>query len=150
MIETREGGCHCGQVRFRAPVDLDQVSTCTCSMCTKKGMLHLTVEAADFTLLRGRDALSVYSFETGVARHPFCRDCGMHPFYIPRSRPDQVSVNARCLDDVDMSALRPKRFFDGRHWENAQQNRIASGGKTAPPGWQGADTLRSILERATG
>jgi hypothetical protein len=41
MLETREGGCHCGRVRFRAEVDLDRLSNCSCSICTKKGMLHL-------------------------------------------------------------------------------------------------------------
>ena len=40
MLETREGGCHCGRVRFRAEVDLDRLSHCSCSICTKKGMLH--------------------------------------------------------------------------------------------------------------
>jgi len=25
MMETREGGCHCGRVRFRARVDLDRL-----------------------------------------------------------------------------------------------------------------------------
>jgi hypothetical protein len=52
MLETREGGCHCGQIRFRAQVDLDLLSQCSCSVCTKKGILHLPVTQADFVLLR--------------------------------------------------------------------------------------------------
>ena len=28
MLEQREGGCHCGRVRFRARVDLDLLSQC--------------------------------------------------------------------------------------------------------------------------
>ena len=51
MLETREGGCHCGRVRFRAKVDLDLLSQCSCSICTKKGILHLPVFPADFELL---------------------------------------------------------------------------------------------------
>ncbi len=121
MLETREGGCHCGRVRFRAPVDLDLLSQCSCSICTKKGILHLGVSAADFELLRGKNALTVYRFDTGVAQHAFCTHCGMHAFYVPRSQPDSVSVNARCLDDIDGPALKPTRFFDGRHWEEAQE-----------------------------
>lgn len=148
MLETREGGCHCGRVRFRAAVDLDLLSQCSCSMCTKKGILHLPVPTSDFALLRGKDALTVYTFETGVAQHPFCRVCGMAPFYVPRSQPDRVTVNARCLDDIDGPSLKPTRFFDGRHWEDAQRNRIAQGGHVSPPGTKGADTLRGILERA--
>ena len=148
MPEIRQGGCHCGQVRFKAPVDLDLLSQCSCTICTKKGILHLSVRAADFALLRGKDALTVYTFGTGVAQHTFCRHCGMHAFYIPRSQPDSISVNARCLDDVDGLALRPTRFFDGQHWEEAQAERLAAGGAAAPDGLNGATTLQSILDRA--
>ncbi len=55
---------------------------------------------------------------SNTARHTFCRHCGMHPFYVPRSDPDKIDVNVRCLDDVDLSRLRP-RAFDGRNWERA-------------------------------
>jgi len=150
MLETREGGCHCGRVRFRASVDLDLLSQCSCSICTKKGIFHLPVAPADFALLRGKDALTVYTFETGVAQHPFCTHCGMHPFYIPRSQPDRISVNARCLDGIDGPGLKPTRFFDGRHWEDAQRNRLASGEHAAAAGWNGAATLQLILDRAAG
>src|SRR5580658_661751 len=88
MLETREGGCHCGRVRFRAPIDLDLLSQCSCTICTKKGILHLPVAPADFELLKGKDALTVYTFGTSVAQHSFCSHCGMHAFYIPRSSPD--------------------------------------------------------------
>jgi hypothetical protein len=50
----------------------------------------------------------------------------MHPFYVPRSDPDKISVNARCLDALDPAALRPSQFFDGRNWEAAQQARRAA------------------------
>jgi hypothetical protein len=148
MLETREGGCHCGRVRFRARIDLDLLSQCSCSICTKKGILHLPIFPADFELLRGKDALTVYTFETGVAQHTFCTHCGMHAFYVPRSQPDRITVNARCLDDIDGPALRPNRFFDGRHWEEAQHKRISDGGHVAATGLNGAVTLKSILDRA--
>ena len=85
MLETREGGCHCGEVRFRAEVDLDRLSWWSCTICTKKGIVHLPVSPDEFQLLRGRNALKVFTFQTGVAQHTFCGHCGMHPFYIPRS-----------------------------------------------------------------
>ena len=150
MLETREGGCHCGQVRFRAKLDLDLLSQCSCSICTKKGILHLPVFPADFELLRGKHDLTVYTFETGNAQHPFCKHCGIAPFYIPRSQPDKVTVNARCLDNIDGPTLKPTRFFDGKHWEDAQKNRIFTGGHASPPSTHGADTLQGILERCPG
>lgn len=150
MLETREGGCHCGEIRFRAQVDLDLLSHCSCTICTKKGILHLPVEPKDFELLRGKTALTVYTFGTGTAQHSFCKHCGMHPFYIPRSQPDRLSVNARCIDDIDISLLRPERFFDGKHWEEAQARRLAAGGYAPPPGLKGSVTLQAILDRALG
>ena len=148
MLQTREGGCHCGRVRFRATVDLDLLSQCSCTVCTKKGILHLPTFVADFALLRGKHALTVYTFETGVARHPFCAHCGMHPFYVPRSQPDKITVNARCLDGIDGPSLKPTRSFDGRHWEAAQKARIARGGHVSPEGYNGGATLQAILDRA--
>jgi hypothetical protein len=149
MLETREGGCHCGRVRFRARIDLDRLSQCNCSVCTKKGILHLTAAVEDFELVSGKDALTAYTFGTGVAQHTFCSHCGMHAFYVPRSEPDKVSVNARCLDGIDGPSLKPTRLFDGRHWEEAQQRRLDKEGRVAPPaGLSGAVTLKRILDRA--
>ena len=90
-----------------------------------------------------------YTFGTGVAQHTFCSHCGMHAFYIPRSQPHRIIVNARCLDDIDGPGLKPNRFFDGRHWEDAQRRRIAKSGEAPPPDAHGAKTLQAILDRAS-
>jgi hypothetical protein len=111
-------------------------------------VLHLSVAPEDFDLLRGKHALSNYRFGTEVAQHTFCTRCGVHAFYIPRSQPHRVSVNARCLDDIDASTLTATGFFDGRHWEEAHRKRIAAGGPAAPEGMSGAQTLQAILDRS--
>ncbi len=114
-----EGGCHCGKVRFRVELDLSSpVHDCNCSICTKKGFLHIIVTKDKFALLSGEDDLATYAFNTKTAKHTFCKTCGMHPFYTPRSHPDGVDVNARCLDDYAKLAndLRIERFF-GDAWE---------------------------------
>jgi hypothetical protein len=123
-MPSYEGGCHCGRVRFKVTADLDttSVSNCNCSMCTKKGILHLIVPQEQFELLSGRDELTTYRFNTGVAQHHFCRHCGIHSFYVPRSDPDKIDVNARCLDGVDLDALEITRF-DGQHWEGSMRRR---------------------------
>ena len=127
MLEHREGGCHCARVRFRIRADLGTIGECNCSICTKKGILHLPVPLDRFELLCGEGELTTYQFNTGTAQHTFCRHCGIHAFYVPRSDPDQISVNARCLDEIDVAALKPSRFFDGRNWEAAFAARQASG-----------------------
>jgi hypothetical protein len=117
---THRGGCHCGRVRFevRAPAALE-VADCNCSVCSLTGYLHLIVEQSQFSLLRGEESLTTYRFGTRAARHRFCAVCGIKSFYVPRSHPDGISVNARCLDpgSVQSMSIRP---FDGRDWEQAR------------------------------
>lgn len=114
------GGCHCGRVRFdvEAPARLS-VLDCNCSMCAKTGYLHLIVSRRNFRLLQGGEHLTPYTFNTGVAKHLFCSVCGIKSFYVPRSHPDSYSVNARCLDSVNIEAMTIEPF-DGREWERAQ------------------------------
>ena len=123
MKETREGGCHCGRVRFRVTADLDGVTICNCSICTKKGIWHLIVPPENFELFKSEGDLATYQFNTKVAKHRFCKVCGVHPFYVPRSDPDKIDVNVRCLDGIDLSAL-SVRSFDGQHWEQAMQKDV--------------------------
>ena len=114
---THRGGCHCGRVRFEvdAPAELT-IDDCNCSMCTRTAYLHLIVTADRFRITQGREALSLYTFNTGTAKHYFCSVCGTKPFYVPRSHPDGWSVNARCIDEGTVTGLKINRI-DGRNWE---------------------------------
>lgn len=111
------GGCHCGAIKFEvdAPARL-LVQSCNCSMCRPGGYLHLIVPATAFRLLQGADSLTTYTFNTGVARHLFCRVCGIKSFYVPRSNPDGYSVNLNCLapGSIEHVEIEP---FDGQNWE---------------------------------
>ena len=122
-MKTMQGGCHCGRVRFKVTADLDRVIYCHCSMCSKKGFLHLIVPPEQFELLSGKDDLTTYEFNTRTAKHTFCRTCGIHAFYVPRSDPDKIDVNVRCIDGIDIAALTIKTF-DGQHWEESMQRRV--------------------------
>lgn len=115
-MDIYEGGCHCGAVRFRVAVDGYDAVECNCSICRKKANLHLIVPPERFTLLHGADTLTTYCFNTRVAQHTFCKICGIHPFYTPRSHPNCIDVNVRCLDGDAMSRFRVTAF-DGAHWE---------------------------------
>ncbi len=116
--EVLEGGCHCGAVRYRVTVRSREAVECNCSMCTKKGYVHLIVAEEDFELLRGAADLTTYTFGTHTAKHHFCSRCGVHSFYRPRSHPESVDVNIRCLDGVTPSEFRFYRF-DGQNWEES-------------------------------
>ncbi len=118
-MNWKQGGCHCGAVRFEvlAPDEIE-AKACNCSICAKSGYLHYHVEQDQFRLLRGRDQITTYRFNTGTAQHHFCSVCGIKSFYVPRSKPDGYSVNVRCLDDGQV-IVTSVGLFDGRHWEEA-------------------------------
>jgi len=111
------GGCHCGAIKYEVMVSRRLlVHECNCSICSKSGFLHLIVPAKDFHLLCGQEKLSEYGFNTGIAKHLFCSQCGIKSFYVPRSHPDDFSVNVNCLDlpgEVEITV----EEFDGLNWE---------------------------------
>jgi hypothetical protein len=112
-LVTHRGGCHCRRVRFEvdAPSAIE-VLDCNCSVCRMSGYLHLIVPAVRFRLLTGAEELAEYTFNTGAARHLFCRHCGVKSFYVPRSHPDGFDINARCLDEGTVSAMTVTPFDD--------------------------------------
>jgi hypothetical protein len=79
-----------------------------------------------FTLKSGEESLIEYTFDSGVAKHRFCKFCGIKSFYIPRSHPDGVSINARCLDPGTVEDMKIKQF-DGQNWERYYPNGQAKG-----------------------
>lgn len=109
------GGCHCGAIRFEVDLPEPLVALdCNCSICTKKGFLHVIVDKSAFRATDEESLLATYTFGTHVAKHHFCKRCGIHPFYVPRSHPDSIDVNLRALDTAPPATIEP---FDGRHWE---------------------------------
>jgi hypothetical protein len=114
---THTGGCHCGRVRFEVTVPPEiTVNECNCSICSKVGYLHLIVPKSRFRLVQGAEWLTTYTFNTGTAKHLFCKVCGVKSFYIPRSHPNGYSINARCLDPGTVVGM-TIRLFDGKNWE---------------------------------
>jgi hypothetical protein len=116
-VHVHRGGCHCGRVRFEAdgPGHLE-VLDCNCSMCRKTGFLHWIVPASRFRLLTDPADLTTYTFNTGTAKHLFCRHCGIKSYYVPRSNPDGFDINVRCLD-ADATRTITVTPFDGDNWE---------------------------------
>jgi hypothetical protein len=110
---VHRGSCHCGRVRFEVDASSNlQVLDCNCSVCRMTGYLHLIVPASRFRLLSGSDKLTEYTFNTGIAKHLFCRVCGIKSFYVPRSNPDGIDVNVRCLDNSTIDSLDIVPFHD--------------------------------------
>lgn len=111
-----KGSCHCQAIQFEieAPDSLE-VERCNCSICSKSGFLHLIIPRQHFHLIKGEEYLTTYQFNTGIAKHTFCKICGVKPFYTPRSNPDGIDINVNCIDD-ELEHLHIVDF-DGKNWE---------------------------------
>ena len=107
------GSCHCGSVTFQIDAAITELTTCDCSLCTKKNTLMATVHESNFELLSGKDHLSEYQWNTKVARHFFCARCGIYPFHRKRALPDHYGINVHCLDGFEIGGI-PVRRAEGR------------------------------------
>ncbi len=111
-----QGSCHCQAIQFEieAP-EIIEADDCNCSICTKSGFLHLILPLSKFKLIKGKENLSTYTFNSAIAKHTFCKICGIKPFYTPRSNPDGIDINVNCLDTKWKKInITP---FNGENWE---------------------------------
>ena len=115
-VPMREGGCHCGNVRYQVATDLAKLVSCNCSICAKHGLILTFLPEAQFKLLSGAEALQEYLLNKKHIHHQFCRTCGVEPFARgtpPGAKTPMVAVNVRCLDGIDVASLKPMPF-DGK------------------------------------
>lgn len=111
-----QGSCHCASVQFEIEAPEKIIGhDCNCSICAKSGFLHLILPKSEFRLLKGEEALTTYTFNTGIAQHKFCKICDIKPFYTPRSNPDGYDANIRCLEPQPRGLV--VEPFDGQNWE---------------------------------
>jgi hypothetical protein len=104
--ELLHGSCHCGAVKFEVRTAIEPAVRCNCSLCRRRGaLMSPTFAAAELKIVSGEDALSMYQFNSRVAKHFFCKHCGIYPFHQTRKDPALWRVNLGCLEGVDPYAL---------------------------------------------
>ena len=94
--------CHCGTVRFTLRL-ADGVRTarrCNCSYCRMRGAVAVSANLEDIHVTQGQEALTLYQFNTGEAKHYFCAKCGIYTFHQRRSPPHQYGVNVACIEGM--------------------------------------------------
>ncbi|WP_047396645.1 GFA family protein [Chitinibacter sp. ZOR0017] len=113
---TYHGSCHCGAVKFRiSSPEISSGVRCNCSICQRKGalMTPYIYSPEELVIEAGAEQLSVYQFGTGVAKHYFCKVCGMYPFHQTLRKAGYYRANIGCLQNLDPLAL-PQDIFDGK------------------------------------
>jgi hypothetical protein len=107
------GSCHCGSVSFEIDADIVEFTMCDCSLCAMRNAVMTRVHESQLTVLSGEDRLTLYRWNTNVAQHFFCRECGIYVFHRKRAMPDHFGVNVFCLHDLDRSRV-PVRPTEGK------------------------------------
>lgn len=113
LIMFYTGACHCRAVSFHFDAEIDELVRCNCSLCVKRNALMVTVPRELFKISMDQGALQIYRWNSGVAQHFFCRACGIYLYHQRRSNPALLSVNACCIDGLDLETL-PVRKVDGK------------------------------------
>ena len=106
-MQTYQGSCHCGQIKFTVKTNTTFSTQCDCSYCRRRGAIILRCDEKDLEIVAGRDDLQLYQFGTHDAQHYFCSQCGIHTFYRLKKLPDKFGINSGCLDEVDLAGLNP-------------------------------------------
>lgn len=99
--QTYRGSCHCGAVVFEIDSVLEEFTKCDCTLCRKKNAVMTKVHESHFRLIQGEEHLGLYQWNTKVAKHHFCTNCGIYTFHRKRVTPDFIGVNVFCLEGVD-------------------------------------------------
>ena len=95
------GSCHCNSVKFKLETNLNNVAQCNCSFCKRRGA-KLALEKKDaIEIVEGEEHLTSYQFNTNVAKHHFCKKCGIQVYSNRRFDPNGIGVNLGCIDDID-------------------------------------------------
>ncbi|NDA08200.1 MAG: GFA family protein [Alphaproteobacteria bacterium] len=113
--ERLNGSCHCGKVVFAVPADTDfsQGRRCDCSLCRRRWAVMASVPKDELNVISGEDNLGCYTWNTGTARHYFCKTCGIYTHHLRRSDPNEYGINITCFDHVDMKAYDGAVINDG-------------------------------------
>ena len=119
MLKTYKGSCHCGAVRFEADLDLTQNTyRCNCSICRRKGAIVASVPLAGLRIVKGEDVLKLYQFNTKVARHYFCSNCGIYTHHRRSTNPHEFGFNVGCLEGINPYDLGEVPVADGGAWQS--------------------------------
>ena len=81
--------------------DLEIIKQCNCSICIRKNAKMSMVPKEAINILKGKENLTSYKFNTMIAEHFFCKICGIYTHHNRRSDPNGAAINIGCIDSID-------------------------------------------------
>ncbi len=107
--------CHCGEVvlELSLPNGIEKPRRCDCSMCRRRGAIAASVSLNGIRIVKGKEKLKLYQFNTHTARHYFCSECGIYTHHQRRSDPSEYGYNVGCLEGVNPYDLGNIEVMDG-------------------------------------
>ena len=107
--------CHCRKIEaeINASENFNNILKCNCSLCKRKGAVMAMVKNENFRIITGKDHLKLYQFHTNVAKHFFCKNCGIYTHHNPRSNPAMTGFNLGCVDSINTFELTDIKINDG-------------------------------------
>ena len=97
--------CHCGSVKLNIETDLSTIKQCNCSMCKRKNAKMNILPKENIKSIVGEENLSLYQFDTNIAKHYFCKICGIYTHHFRKSDPDGVGINIGCIDEINSFSI---------------------------------------------
>jgi hypothetical protein len=95
-----------------------------------RGAVVVFADLNNIEVLQGQEALTLYQFNTGEAKHYFCGRCGVYTFHRRRSSPHQYGVNVACIDGMSPFDFAELPVFEGR-----THPKDRAGGAAQVAGW---------------
>ena len=113
MYLTKLLKCHCGEVEIKVNLEkeIDQLKRCNCSMCKRKGTMVTTINKDDLKVIKGEKKIKTYQFNTNVAKHHFCSECGIHTHNLRRAEQNTFGINVGCIDEIKPNELFKMKTF---------------------------------------
>ena len=102
------GSCHCESVKFTLKTNLENVAQCNCSFCKRRNAIMALEKKEAIKITQGIENLNLYQFNTNVAKHYFCKNCGIWVYSNRRFDPSGIGVNLGCVDEINTFELKVK------------------------------------------
>ena len=107
MTEIHEGGCVCGDIRYRTAGDAAAATICHCKFCQRRTgsafsePVFFKMEQVEFS----GESRSVYEHRSDESqrwlRMEFCPRCGTTVSWTAERRPGMYGINGGTFDDPD-------------------------------------------------